>query len=62
MAPLPQITTLMEDLVGVTLCSTFDMVEGYYHIRVKKELQDILAFTTTMGLFAPTVMPFEPLM
>jgi hypothetical protein len=59
-SPLPRIDTLMEDLVGVTLCSCYDLRNGYWNLAVAKESQDILAFTTTEGLYAPTIMPFGP--
>jgi hypothetical protein len=40
--------------------SGFDLREGYYNLAVEEESQDLLAFKTTEGLYAPTVMPFGP--
>ena len=58
--PLPRIDTLMEDLRGVTLCSKFDLRDGYSNVAIEEESQDVLAFTTTEGLYAPTVMSQGP--
>jgi hypothetical protein len=59
-SPLPRITTILEDTVGVILFSKFDLREGYYNVAVEEESQDILAFKTTDGLYVPRVMPFGP--
>ena len=59
-SPLPQITIIFEDTVGAILFSKLNLHEGYYNIAVEEESQDILAFKTTDGLYAPRVMPFEP--
>jgi hypothetical protein len=59
-SPLPRITTILKDTIGAILFSKFDLQEGYYNVRVEEELQDILAFKTTEGLYAPIVMPFGP--
>jgi hypothetical protein len=59
-SPLPQITTILEDTVGAILFSKFDLREGYYNVMVEEESQDILAFKTMDGLYAPRVMPFGP--
>jgi len=58
--PLPCIDTIIEDTKGAILFSKFDLHEGYYNIRNSEELEDILAFKTTQGLYAPIVMPFGP--
>jgi len=59
-SPLPRITTILEDTIGAVLFSKFDLREGYYNVAIEEESQDILAFKTTEGLYAPTVMPFGP--
>jgi hypothetical protein len=59
-SPLPRITTILEDTVGAILFSKFNLREGYYNVVVEEESQDILAFKTTDGLYAPRVMPFGP--
>jgi len=40
--------------------SAFDLREGYYNLHVDEQLEDLLAFKTTQGLYAPIVMPFGP--
>ncbi len=59
-SPLPQIDTILEDMQGMALFSKFNLWEGYYNLAVKEESQDILAFKTTKGHYAPCVMPFGP--
>jgi hypothetical protein len=59
-SPLPRINTILEDTIGAVLFSKFDLRKGYYNVAVEEESQDILAFKTTEGLYAPTVMPFGP--
>ena len=62
-SPLPRINTILKDTIGATLFSKFDLREGYYNVAVEEESQDILAFKTTEGLYAPMVMNhvFQPL-
>ena len=36
----------------------YDLCNGYWNLWNKKESEDILAFKTTHGLYAPKVMPF----
>jgi hypothetical protein len=59
-SPLPRIDTIIEDIVGMVKFSAFDLREGYYNLRVDEQSEDLLAFKTTTGLYAPTVMPFGP--
>jgi hypothetical protein len=59
-SPLPRIDTIIEDIAGMIKFSAFNLCEGYYNLVVKDESQDLLAFKTTQGLYAPTVMPFGP--
>jgi len=59
-SPLPRIDTIIEDVGGMICFSGFDLREGYYNLAVEEESQDLLAFKTTEGLYAPTVMPFGP--
>jgi hypothetical protein len=59
-SPLPRITTILKDTVRVILFSKFNLCEGYYNVMVEEESQDILAFKTIDGLYAPRVMPFGP--
>jgi hypothetical protein len=59
-SPLPRINTIIEDIAGMTKFSAFNLWEGYYNLAVKEESQDLLAFKTTQGLYAPTIIPFGP--
>jgi hypothetical protein len=59
-SPLPHIDTIIEDIAGMVKFSTFDLREGYYNLRVDEQSEDLLAFKTMTGLYAPTVMPFGP--
>jgi hypothetical protein len=59
-SPLPRIDTIIEDIAGMIKFSAFDLWEGYYNLHVNEQSEDLLAFKTTIGLYAPTVMPFGP--
>jgi hypothetical protein len=37
-----------------------NLCNGYWNVRNSEESEDILAFKTTRGLYAPKVMPFSP--
>ena len=56
---LPLIQSIMEDLEGMNLFSTFDIRSGYNNILVKPEDQHCAAFKTTEGQYKPVVMPFR---
>ena len=59
-SPLPQIDTIIKDIARMICFSTFDLREGYYNLHVDEQSEDLLAFKTTQGLYAPTIMPFGP--
>ena len=56
--PLPLIRSIVEDLEGMNLFSTFDIQSGYNNILVKPEDRHWAAFKTTEGQYEPVVMPF----
>ena len=47
-------------MVHMIKFSKFDLREGYYNVGVEEDSQDLLAFKTTNGLYAPRVMPMGP--
>ena len=55
---LPLIRTIVEDLEGMNLFSTFDIRSGYNNVLVKPEDRHRAAFKTTEGQYEPVVMPF----
>ena len=57
-SPLPLIQTIVEDLEGMDLFSTFDIRSGYNNVLVKPEDRHKAAFKTTEGQYEPVVMPF----
>jgi hypothetical protein len=56
--PLPLIKELINQLVGKTWFTKFDVHWGYNNIRIKNGDQWKAAFKTNRGLFKPTVMFF----
>ena len=57
-SPLPLIRTIVEDLEGMDLFSTFDIRSGYNNVLVKPEDRPKAAFKTMEGQYKPVVMPF----
>jgi hypothetical protein len=45
---------------GVVLLSKFDLCNSYWKICNSEETEDLMAFKTTRGLYAPRVMTFGP--
>jgi hypothetical protein len=58
--PLPRINTIIEGMRGMVLLSKFNLCNGYWNIRNSEETEDLMAFKTTGGLYAPRVMSFRP--
>ena len=56
--PLPLICTIVEDLEGMDLFSTFNIRSGYNNVLVRPEDRHCAAFKTMEGQFEPVVMPF----
>jgi hypothetical protein len=58
--PLSRIVTIIEGMRGMVLFSKFDLCNGYWNVRNSDETEDLMAFKTTRGLYAPRVMTFGP--
>ncbi|KAJ4454402.1 putative Retrovirus-related Pol polyprotein from transposon [Paratrimastix pyriformis] len=56
--PLPNIHELLAKFAGCPLLSHFDLSAGYHQIAVSPASVPVLAFTTPIGLFEYTKMPF----
>ena len=51
---LPRMDDLVDSLAGTKVYSALDLNQFYYQLRLDEESQDICAFSTPFGLFAPT--------
>jgi hypothetical protein len=58
--PLPHIDMIIEGMCGMVLFSKFDLCNSYWNICNSEESEDLMAFKTTRGLYAPRVMSFGP--
>ena len=58
--PIPNIDKVLERLAGSKYYSALDAAAAYHTIPVEKKSHPLLAFSTTMGLFQFTRMPFGP--
>jgi hypothetical protein len=56
--PLPRIDMIIEEMRGMVLFSKFNLCNGYWNICNSEETEDLMAFKTTRGLYAPKVMSF----
>jgi hypothetical protein len=56
--PLPNIQDLLRDLQGQKYFTKLDIQWGYNNVQIKPEHQWKAAFSTTFGLYEPTVMFF----
>ena len=56
--PLPNITSLTQNLAGKCLFTKFDVRWGYHNVRIRDRDQWKAAFKTPLGLFEPMVMLF----
>jgi len=57
--PLPRIDTIIKRMCGMVLFSKFDLCNSYWNIQNSDEMEDLIAFKTTRGLYAPRVMSFS---
>ena len=57
-APIPNITTIMEQLHGAKYFTIMDMESGFHQVRVAPEDQHKTAFRSCYGQFEFKVMPF----
>jgi hypothetical protein len=59
--PLPRIVTIIEGMWGMVLFSKFDLCNSYWNIQNRDEMEDLMAFKTTRGLYTlRVVMSFGP--
>ena len=58
--PIPNIDEVLERLAGSKYYSALDAAAAYHTIPVEKKSRPLLAFTTPMGLYEFTKMPFGP--
>lgn len=56
--PMPRIQKLLERLGSAKFLSTLDMTKGYWQIHLALESKAYMAFTTPIGLYQFTRMPF----
>ena len=56
--PMPRVDDLLDQLRGARLFSAIDLMQGYYHIRIKPEDCEKTAFRTPQGLYELKVLPF----
>ena len=56
--PLPHINTIIKGARNKTRFMTIDLCNRYWNVCNSEVSEDILAFKTTRGLYAPKVMPF----
>ena len=55
--PIPRIDDIWNDFEGKTCFSKFDCNKGYWQMKLDESSQEILAFSTPFGNFAPLVLP-----
>jgi hypothetical protein len=58
--PLPHIDTIIKGMCDGVLFSQFNLCNGYWNVQNAEEMEDLMAFKTTRGLYAPRVMSFGP--
>jgi len=56
--PLASVEHVLRDLAGFNLYCSFDFKSGYWQIRIKEEDRRKTAFSSKLGLFQWTTMPF----
>jgi len=54
------IDVIIEGMRGIVLISKFDLCNGYWNICNNEEMENLMAFKMTRGLYAPRVMTFGP--
>ena len=56
--PLPLMDTVFDQLAGMRWFSKLDLTSGFNQIPVDKASRELMAVSTPIGLYQPTVMPF----
>lgn len=58
MHPMPRVDDLLDQLRGARLFSAIDLLQSYYHIRIKAEDFEKMAFRTPGGFYEFKVLTF----
>ena len=56
--PLPLMQTVFDQLAGMQYFSKLDLLKGFNQIPVEQRSRELMAVSTPVGLYQPTVMPF----
>lgn len=56
--PLPLLQSVFDQLVGMRYFSKLDLLKGFNQIPVQQASRELMAVSTPLGLYQPTVMPF----
>ena len=56
--PLPLMDSVFDQLAGMLFFSKLDMTKGFNQIPVEVNSRELMAVSTPIGLYQPTVMPF----
>jgi len=56
--PLPLLQAVFDQLRGMRVFSKLDLLKGFNQIPVERKSRELMAVSTPLGLYQPTVMPF----
>ena len=56
--PLPLMQSVFDQLAGMQYFSKLDLLKGFNQIPVDAKSRELMAVSTPLGLYQPTVMPF----
>jgi hypothetical protein len=56
--PLPLMQAVFDQLAGMRYFSKLDLLKGFNQIPVEQPSRELMAVSTPVGLYQPTVMPF----
>jgi hypothetical protein len=56
--PLPLVQSVFDQLAGMRYFSKLDLLKGFNQIPVDAKSRELMAVSTPLGLYQPTVMPF----
>lgn len=57
--PLPRVDECLDSLAGSKWYSTMDLNSGFWQVGLSNDSRERTAFSTSLGLFHFTVMPFD---